>query len=107
MRIIRTKRYAKDLKRMGVSDLEQLTLESAIAENPEAGVLIPGLEGLRKIRFGIRGKGKRGGGRAIYYLMISDDAALMLAAYAKNEQEDLSHEQKKAILTLLKEMKNG
>lgn len=107
MRIVRTKRYAKDLKRMGVSDLEQLTLESAIAENPEAGVLIPGLEGLRKIRFGIRGKGKRGGGRAIYYLMISDDAALMLAAYAKNEQEDLSHEQKKVILTLLKEMKNG
>ena len=69
--------------------------------------LMPGLEGLRKIRFGIRGKGKRGGGRASYYLMIAEDAAPMLAAYAKKEQEDLSHEQKKVIVALLKEMKNG
>ena len=39
--------------------------------------------------------------------MMSDDTVLMLTAYAKNEQEDLSLDQKKASLTLLKELKNG
>lgn len=107
MKIIRTRRYSKDLKRMGVSDGEQAALEQAIATNPEIGDLIPGLEGLRKIRFAMRGRGKRGGGRAIYYLMLSDDLALMITAYAKNEREDLSPDQKKAVLALLREFRNG
>ncbi|UVC07572.1 hypothetical protein IHQ71_20560 [Rhizobium sp. TH2] len=107
MNIIRTQRYIKDLKRMGVSELEWSALEEAIAINPEAGDLIPGLEGLRKIRFAMRNRGKRGGGRAIYYLMMSDEMVLMITAYAKSEREDLSPDQKKAIVALLREFKNG
>ena len=107
MNIIRTQRYLKDLKRMGVSEFERAALEEAIAINPEAGDVIPGLEGLRKIRFAMRNRGKRGGGRAIYYLMMSDETALMITAYAKNEREDLSSDQKKAIVALLREFKNG
>jgi hypothetical protein len=107
MNIVRTRRYLRDLERMGVSADEQATLERSIVDNPQAGSVIPGLDGLRKIRFGIRGKGKRGGGRAIYYLMLTDETALMITAYAKNEREDLSSEQKKVILSLLKELKNG
>ena len=37
---------------------------------------------------GQRGKGKRGGGRAIYVLMVSEDLAIMIMAYTKNEQSD-------------------
>ena len=107
MNIVRTQRYSKDIKRMGVSEAEQISLEQAIAANPEAGDMIPGLEGLRKIRFAMRGRGKRGGGRAIYYLMLSDDLVLMITAYAKSEREDLAPDQKKAILALLREFKNG
>ncbi|WP_204252039.1 hypothetical protein [Phyllobacterium zundukense] len=61
----------------------------------------------KKVRFAMRDRGKRGGGRAIYYLMIADDLAIMLTAYAKNEQDDLSPDQKKAILAVLKELNNG
>jgi hypothetical protein len=107
MNIIRTQRYIKDLKRMGVSEFEWAALEEAIAANPEAGDVIPGLEGLRKIRFAMRNRGKRGGGRAIYYLMMSDETVLMITAYAKSEREDLSPDQKKAIVALLREIKNG
>ena len=82
-------------------------LEAEIAVNPQAGDVIPGLMGLRKIRFALGNKGKRGGGRAVYFLMVSDDVAVMIFAYAKSAQEDLTMEQRKAALALLKEMTDG
>src|SRR5690606_23484901 len=54
-----------------------------------------------------RNKGKRGGGRAIYFLMIADDVAIMLFAYAKSEQEDLTRDQRKTALAILKELTDG
>lgn len=90
MKVVRTKRYLKDMKRIGASAVDMSSLEQEIAANPTAGDLIQGLGGVRKIRFGIGNRGKRGGGRAIYFLMIADDVALLLTAYAKNEKSDLS-----------------
>lgn len=107
MRIVRTHRYTKDLRRLRLSERHQDALEQSIANDPQVGAVIPGLEGVRKVRFAMQGRGKSGGGRAIYYLMLSDDLAIMLTAYAKNEQENLSPEQKKAILAALKELNNG
>jgi hypothetical protein len=49
--------------------------------------VIPDLGGIRKLRFSLGGKGKRGGGRAIYFLMVSEDLAFMLFAYAKSEKK--------------------
>lgn len=107
MQIVRTNRYLRDIKRLGASAAEIARLEAAIATNPQAGDVIPGLSGLRKIRFALGGKGKRGGGRAIYFLMLSDDLAIMVFAYAKAAQEDLTAEQRKAALALIKEMTDG
>jgi hypothetical protein len=59
-------------------------IERAIANNPFAGDVIPGLRGIRKLRFAIGSRGKRGGGRAVYFLMLAEDTAIMLFAYAKN-----------------------
>ncbi len=92
---------------MGVNDVQRQKLEQEIVNNPEVGKVIPGLEGLRKVRFAMAGRGKRGGGRAIYYLMLNDDLSIMITAYAKNDQEDLTPEQKKAVLAVLKELKDG
>ena len=78
-----------------------------IAIDPACGDPIPGLGGIRKVRFRLGGRGKRGGGRAIYFLMVADDAAIMLFAYAKNEREDLSADQRKAALAILKEFNDG
>ena len=106
MKIVRTKRYLKDLKRLGVSDAEISKLENAIALDPFSGDVLQGLEGLRKIRFALGNKGKSGGGRAIYYLMVTDDLAIMLFAYRKSEQADLTPDQRKAALTMLRELKD-
>jgi hypothetical protein len=106
VKIVRTKRYLKDMKRIGASISNMSSLEKEIATNPMVGDVIQGLGGVRKIRFGIGNRGKRGGGRAIYFLMISDDMALMLTAYAKNEKSDLTEADRRAILALLKELDN-
>lgn len=82
-------------------------LESEIAGDPESGDVIPGLGGIRKLRFRIGTKGKRGGGRAIYFVVLPEDVAVMLFAYAKNEREDLTGEQRKAALAIMEEFKNG
>ncbi|PZQ49771.1 MAG: hypothetical protein DI556_09885 [Rhodovulum sulfidophilum] len=107
MKIVRTRTYLKDLKRMRVSDAERDALEVAIASNPEEGDTMVGLKGVRKIRFAMGNRGKSGGGRAVYYVMISDDAAIMLHAYAKNEKSDLSGGDRKALLAILKELTDG
>ena len=107
MQIVRTGLYLRQMKRLGASSTDMGRLEAEIAVNPQAGDVIPGLMGLRKIRFALGNKGKRGGGRAVYFLMVSDDAAVMIFAYAKSAQEDLTMEQRKAALALLKEMTDG
>jgi hypothetical protein len=107
MQIVRTGLYLRQMKRLGASSTDMGRLEAEIAVNPQAGDVIPGLMGLRKIRFSLGNKGKRGGGRAVYFLMVSDDVAVMIFAYAKSAQEDLTTEQRKAALALLKEMTDG
>ena len=55
-------------------------LEDAIAADPKIGDVIPALGGLRKLRFAFGGRGKRGGGRAIYFLLVTEDLAAMVFA---------------------------
>ena len=107
MQIVRTRLYLRQMKRLGASSTDMGRLEAEIALNPQVGDVIPGLMGLRKIRFALGNKGKRGGGRAVYFLMVSEDVAVMIFAYAKSAQEDLTTEQRKAALALLKEMTDG
>jgi hypothetical protein len=92
---------------MGVSAAEARTLEAALAGDPMLGDLVPGLKGIRKVRFGFGGRGKRGGGRAVYVAMLADDLLVMLLAYAKSEQTDLTPGQRRTLLALLEELENG
>jgi hypothetical protein len=107
MKIVRTRRYLKDMQRVGATERDIARLEETIAANPTTGDVMPGLHGLRKVRFALGGRGKRGGGRAIYFLIVSDDTVIMLFAYAKSEQENLTPDQRRAVLALLKEITDG
>lgn len=82
---------------------EQLTddqfrlLQLSLLSNPQAGDLIPGTGGLRKLRWATTGRGKRGGVRIIYYLAVDRDLVFFLLMYPKNEQGDLTPEQKRTL----------
>lgn len=72
-------------------------LQTHLAKRPEAGDVIRGGGGLRKIRWAAKGHGKRGGVRVIYYWWIGKDRVSMLFIYPKNEMDDLSASQLKLL----------
>ena len=73
-----------------LNDDELFALMEWLAVHPGAGKIIPGAEGLRKLRWAARGHGKRSGARVIYFWWISDDKILLLDIYVKAEREDLT-----------------
>ena len=77
-----------------MSDDEYAALQHYLANRPDAGAVIPGAGGVRKVRWSGSGRGKRGGSRLIYYWDCGD-RILMLYVYLKNERENLTEEQKK------------
>ena len=87
--------------RDGTSTDEELAkVQNQLLENPEAGDVIVGGGGLRKLRVRLKGSGKRGGARLIYY-RITDRQQIFLLIYAKNEAEDLTSEQKRVLRALV------
>lgn len=72
-----------------LSDDEYGALQQALISNPEAGDLIPGSGGVRKLRWSVAGRGKRGGIRVIYYLRSQQAQIWMLTLYAKNVAENI------------------
>lgn len=79
-------------------------LQSSLMANPEAGDVIEGTGGLRKIRQPDprRGKGKRGGLRVIYYWWDGKRQFWLFTLYDKDEMDDLSAKEKKALKDMLK-----
>jgi mRNA-degrading endonuclease RelE of RelBE toxin-antitoxin system len=67
-----------------LSDDEYRALQAALIESPEAGPVIPGSGGVRKLRWAAPGRGKRGGYRIIYYLRRTQGIIWMLTMYPKN-----------------------
>jgi len=72
-------------------------LQTELVKRPDAGVLIPGSGGIRKLRWGYQGQGKRGGLRIIYYWAVAQEQVLMLLIYPKNVQDNLSPSQLRAL----------
>jgi hypothetical protein len=100
--IIETPTFTRRLASL-LSDDEYLEVQVELIQNPEAGKLIPGGEGLRKLRWTREGKGKRGGVRIIYYWVMSEDQIGMLLIYSKNEQDNFTPEQLKALRRVIRE----
>ena len=73
-----------------LSDEDYAKLQQALLADPEAGAIIPGSGGVRKLRWGIAGRGKRGGIRVIYFLRTPRGQIWMLTLYAKNVMENIS-----------------
>ena len=73
-----------------LTDDEYRSLQTALASNPEAGPVIPGSGGVRKLRWSLAGQGKRGGLRVIYYVRSLEGVLWMLTLYPKNVRENIA-----------------
>jgi mRNA-degrading endonuclease RelE of RelBE toxin-antitoxin system len=72
-----------------LSDEEYASLQLSLAENPQLGPVVPGSGGVRKVRWGAKGQGKRSGVRVIYYVRSAEGVIWMLTIYGKNETENI------------------
>jgi hypothetical protein len=84
---------------LSAADVDALAVR--LAENPTEGAVIEATGGVRKIRVGVLGRGKRGGARVIYYYRTTKGRVYLLYAYAKNEAENLSDDGKKQMAALV------
>ena len=101
MHFIETPIFTKQVTLL-LDDADYRQLQVTLALKPRAGDIIRGSGGLRKIRWAVRGRGKSGGIRVIYYL-VADEEIYFLFAYAKNKQEDLDSGQLRLLRNLVKE----
>jgi hypothetical protein len=86
---VETKLFTK-LVQEYLSDDEYRVLQQSLIANPESGDVIPGSGGVRKLRWGVAGRGKRGGLRVIYFLRLRNEEIWMLTLYAKNVADNIS-----------------
>ena len=102
MRFVETPVFGKELSRL-LSDDEYHALQLALLFRPEQGSLIPGSGGLRKLRWKLRGRGKRGGLRVIYFWDKAAETIYMLFLYGKSDEEDLTRAQLRILRNFVRE----
>jgi len=102
MRFVETPIFTKELCDQ-LDDDRYRALQLALILRPEQGDVIQGSGGLRKLRWGVKGRGKRGGLRVIYFYEKAEEAIYMLFIYPKNEQEDLTPTQLRFLGRLVRE----
>ena len=106
MEFVETRLFSKKLA-SHLADDEYLELQAYMLDNPDAGDIIKGSGGVRKLRWKVEGRGKRGGVRVIYYLELAEARFLMLTLYAKNELEDLTANEIKLLKKIVEEWDNA
>ncbi len=101
MKFIETSIFTKQVKELLPDDSYRM-LQSSLMFRPDAGAIIKGSGGLRKIRWKLPGAGKRGALRTIYY-WDRPDTIYMIFMYKKTDQADLTPQQLKVLKKLVEE----
>lgn len=89
------------LKKRQLLDEDYADFKEQLAKHPESGDLVSGTGGIRKTRLKSASRGKSGGFRVCYYDISHRDKIYLIAIYPKNEQENISMEDKKLLKKLV------
>jgi len=87
-----------------LTDVEKTELVAYLAMHPNAGVLIQGAGGIRKLRWARGGRGKSGGVRVVYYFHNPDMPLYLLALFSKNEKASISMDEKISLSKSVKQL---
>jgi hypothetical protein len=90
---------------IGVGGIEAVAVY--LIDRPDAGDVIPGAGGARKLRWGAKGKGKRGGARIIYVYVLVAARIYLLRCYAKNVRTDLTASERKELRRIAADLKGA
>jgi hypothetical protein len=100
MELVETPIFTRQIA-AAMDDDEYRLLQLHLIQHPDAGDTIRGSGGLRKIRWRLPGRGKRGGARIIYYWKKARDRVFLLLLYPKNVRSDLTPAQLRALRELI------
>lgn len=95
--VVETPEYLKASKAAGMTDVEREDVVDLLARQPDAGFVIPGSGGARKVRVARRGGGKSGGYRVITYYAYADRPVFLLTVISKGQQANLTKAQTNAL----------
>jgi RelE toxin of RelE / RelB toxin-antitoxin system len=90
---------------IGADGIEALAVY--LIDHPDAGDVMPGSGGVRKLRWAARGKGKRGGARIIYLYVVIAARVYLIRCYAKNVKTDLTSDEKKQLRQIAAHLKGA
>lgn len=102
--VVETPGYLADAKAAGLSDEERRAVVDLLASRPDAGELIVGTGGARKMRLAGRGKGKSGGFRVISYFAGEDVPVFLLNVFSKGERANLSQAERNILRVVLADL---
>jgi hypothetical protein len=105
LEFVETPMFTKKMLDMGITDDELLIFQNRLMQNPRLGDEIQGVPGLRKFRISYNGHGKRGGARVLYVFVEIKSKIHLIDIYPKNEKEDITSDEKKALAILVKILK--
>ena len=94
--------FTRKWHELGLTDDNLRELQALLLEKPKLGDVIQGTAGLRKIRIPLGNRGRRGGGRVIYVDIELKETIYFINVYTKSEKDDLTEEEKKALKTVVK-----
>ena len=97
--------FTKRWKEIGLGDNELKTLQIMLLKDPEVGAVMEGTGGIRKLRFPLVNKGKRGSIRVCYTDFAEYEVIYLITAFEKKEQENLTIEEKNVLRKLVKNLK--
>jgi hypothetical protein len=90
----------------GLDEEDLRELEIYLCLNPSGGDVVPGTGGLRKLRWTLGGKGKRGGSRILYIDLAYYEKIYLITVFPKNVKTDLNENEKKQIKILIKALES-
>ena len=105
--VLETRAYIAAARDAGMSEEEMQAVVDIVAADPQAGAIMPGCGGARKLRVARPGSGKSGGYRVITYFGGEDIPVFLLTVFGKNEKANLSGAEKKALATLTKALRDS
>ncbi len=98
--------FTKRWKEIGLDDDELLALQIMLLKDPESGPVMEGTGGIRKVRFPLKNRGKSGSVRICYVDFAEYELTYLITAFTKNEQENLTQEEKQVLKKLVKALKD-
>lgn len=102
--VIETASFSSAARNSGMTEEERDLAILIVSSDPEAGELMVGTGGCRKVRIAGRGKGKSGGYRLITFYRARSGQVFLLTVFSKGERDDLSRAERNALASLVKEL---